>query len=545
AQLRGEYEAFREQALLAAEPELLEQPAARVRELVERCDLRVDELVEAPGPTAAFAGSSTDRLVDQLPRFPREWETAAARGERLVVVTPPEHRTRIERLCETYELPFGDGGVECADGELERGFRLPAAGLVLFGERQLFARLAPRPQAGRAASRLISGLRDLRLGDFVVHADHGIGQFVRLRAVAGDVPEAALAAPPPASPPASGEVEVMEIEYGGGRNLLVPLSRLDLVHRYSGIEGVAPRLDRLGGTSWSRRKQNVRRGMLRLAGDLLKLYAERQLARAPAMGQDSDLMAQFEALFEFEETPDQLSAVEAIRDDLERQSPMDRLLVGDVGFGKTEVAMRAAFKVVDSGYQVAVLAPTTILADQHLETFGRRFAEFPVRVEMVSRFRTAAEIRTIRADLEAGKVDVLIGTHRLLSRDIKIPRLGLLVVDEEQRFGVAQKEKLRQLKKSVHVLSMTATPVPRTLQLSLVGVRDLSLIETPPQDRMAVDTSIVPFDRTLIREAIEFERERGGQVYFVYNRVEGIEEMAGLLRELVPDLKLTIGHGQM
>jgi transcription-repair coupling factor (superfamily II helicase) len=545
SQVDSEHQAFVEQALLAVAPDFLEQPAERVRGLVESCDLRIDELVEASGTAAEFAAATTDRLVDQLPRFPREWETATARGERLVVVTPPEHRTRIERLCETYELPFGDGGVECVAGELERGFRLPAAGLVLFGERQLFARLPPRSQAGRAASRLVSGLRDLRLGDFVVHADHGIGQFVRLRAVAGEGPEAVPPMPPGLAPAVAGEVEVMEIEYGGGRNLLVPLSRLDLVHRYSGIEGVAPRLDRLGGTSWGRRKQKVRRGMLRMAGDLLKLYAERQLARAPAIGENSDLMTQFEALFEFEETPDQLTAVEAIRADLERQSPMDRLLVGDVGFGKTEVAMRAAFKTVDSGYQVAVLAPTTILADQHLETFQQRFREFPVRVEMVSRFRSAAEIREIRSALEAGKVDILIGTHRLLSRDIQIPRLGLLVVDEEQRFGVAQKERLRQLKKTVHVLSMTATPVPRTLQLSLVGVRDLSLIETPPRDRMAVDTAIVPFDRTLIREAIDFERERGGQIYFVYNRVEGIEEMAGLLRELVPDLRLTIGHGQM
>ena len=372
AQLDGEYRTFAGEALLAVEPELLEQPASRVRDLVERCELRIDQLVDAPGAAAEFAGAATDRLVDQLPRFPREWETAAARGERLVVVTPPEHRTRIERLCETYQLPYGAGGVECADGELERGFRLPAAGLALFGERQLFPRLPPRPRSGRAAaSRLIAGLRDLRLGDFVVHADHGIGQFVRLRAVAGDAPDAAPPAPLGPPPPPGGEVEVMEIEYSGGRTLLMPLSRLDLVHRFSGIEGVAPRLDRLGGTSWSRRKQKVRRGMLRMAGDLLKLYAERQLARAPAIGENSDLMAQFEALFEFEETPDQLSAVEAIRADLESQTPMDRLLVGDVGFGKTEVAMRAAFKAVDSGYQVAVLAPTTILADQHLETFRR------------------------------------------------------------------------------------------------------------------------------------------------------------------------------
>ncbi|MFQ5349158.1 MAG: DEAD/DEAH box helicase, partial [Thermoanaerobaculia bacterium] len=378
SQLDGEYRAFSDQALLAVAPELLEQPADVVRGIVERCDLRVDELVEGPGAAAEFDGVTTDRLLEQLPRFPREWETAAARGERLVVVAPTEHRTRIERLCETYELPYGEGGVECADGELERGFRLPAAGLALFGERQLFARLPPRPPAGRAASRLISGLRDLRLGDFVVHADHGIGQFVRLRAVAGDGPEAAPPMPPAPAPAAGGEVEVMEIEYFGGRSLLVPLSRLDLVHRYSGIEGVAPRLDRLGGTSWSRRKQKVRRGMLRMAGDLLELYAERRLARAPAIGEDSDLMRQFEALFEFEETPDQLSAVEAIRADLERESPMDRLLVGDVGFGKTEVAMRAAFKTVDNGFQVAVLAPTTILADQHLETFGKRLDGFPV-----------------------------------------------------------------------------------------------------------------------------------------------------------------------
>ena len=536
-QLAGEFEAFREQALLAIEPEELEHPAARVRRLVEGCDLRVGELVETEGEAVEFDGSSTDRLQGQLPRFPREWETAKARGERLVVVTPAEHRSRIERLCDTYELPFGGGGVEWRAGELERGFRLPAAGLVVFGERQLFPRLAPRPQAGRAASRILSSLRDLRLGDFVVHADHGIGQFIRLRAVGGDGRET-----PPAT---AGDLEVMEIEYSGARRLLVPLSRLDLVHRYGGIEGVAPRLDRLGGTSWSRKKERVRRGMLQLAGDLLKLYAERRLARAPAMGPASDLQSQFAALFEFEETPDQLTAVEAIRADLERESPMDRLLVGDVGFGKTEVAMRAAFKVIDSGFQVALLAPTTILADQHLQTFRRRFAEFPVRVEMVSRFRKPAEIRQIRADLEAGRVDILIGTHRLLSQDIKIPRLGLLVVDEEQRFGVAQKERLRQLKKSVHVLSMTATPVPRTLQLSLAGVRDLSLIETPPQNRMAVETSIVPYDRTLIREAIELELDRGGQVYFVYNRVEGIEEMGGLLRQLMPELRLTIGHGQM
>ncbi len=541
AELAADYQAFREQSLMALPPELLEHPTELPAALIEAADLRVGELVSEPDGAAVadFAGAVTDRFDGQLPRFARELETARARGERLVVVTPREHRSRIERLCATLEMPFERGGVEWAAGELERGFRLPPAGLAVYGERQLFPRLAPRPLLAGARRRLVAGLRDLRLGDFVVHADHGIGQFVRLRAVGGDGAGAAGEAE------RAGEVEVMEIEYAGGRRLLLPLGRLDLVQKYSGLEGVAPRLDRLGGTSWNRKKERVRRGMRRLAGDLLKLYAERQLARAPAMPEDSDLQAQFEALFDYVETPDQMQAAEAIKDDLERDRPMDRLLVGDVGFGKTEVAMRAAFKVVDGGRQVAVLAPTTILADQHLETFQRRFGEFPVRIEMVSRFRSPAEIRQIRDELAAGRIDILIGTHRLLSRDIEIPRLGLLVVDEEQRFGVAQKERLRQLKKSVHVLSMTATPVPRTLQLSLAGVRDLSVIETPPRDRMAVETSIVPFDKTLIREAVESELERGGQVYFVHNRVEGIEEMAGLLREVVPEVRLTIGHGQM
>jgi transcription-repair coupling factor (superfamily II helicase) len=342
-----------------------------------------------------------------------------------------------------------------------------------------------------------------------------------------------------------GEVEVMEVAYSGDRNLLLPLSHLDLIQKYSGIEGVAPRLDRLGGSSWTRTKERVRSRLRKLAGDLLRHYAERHLVKAPSMPADSDLQAQFDAAFDFEETDDQLEAIAAIKTDLERQRPMDRLLCGDVGFGKTEVAMRAAFKVVDGGYQVAVLAPTTILADQHLETFRARFAGFPVEIEMVSRGRSTREMREIRQRLANNELDILIGTHRLLGSDIDFQRLGLLVVDEEQRFGVAQKEQLLELKKSVHVLAMSATPVPRTLQLSLAGVRDLSLIETPPRDRMAVETAILPFTAELVREAIEFELERSGQVYYVYNRVEGIEEMARHLREVLPGLRLTVGHGQL
>jgi transcription-repair coupling factor (superfamily II helicase) len=282
-----------------------------------------------------------------------------------------------------------------------------------------------------------------------------------------------------------------------------------------------------------------------MAGELLKLYAERQIARAPAMPPDTDMLHQFEAAFPYDESPDQLEAIAVIKEDLQRERPMDRLLCGDVGYGKTEVAMRAAFKVVDDGYQVAVLAPTTILADQHLETFRKRFGGFPVSIEMISRFRSPQEVREIRKKVTEGKVDILVGTHRLLSKDIQLKKLGLVIIDEEQRFGVAQKERLKQLKKDVHVLAMSATPVPRTLQLSLAGVRDMSVIETPPKDRMAVETAILPFRTELVREAIEAEIERGGQVYYVYNRVESIEKMLTFLRDTIPGLRVTVGHGQL
>lgn len=540
----------REQRVVVPEPEVVELPISGVLATIEEPDLVVGQLIGAGLREGAvdFGATLTDRFEGQLPRFPREVETARARGERMLIVGPPEQRQRIADFCSTFSIAIGGDGVEIVEGDLERGFRLPAAGVAVYGERQLFARLAPRVGKHRLRyGPFLSSLRDLKVGDFVVHQEHGIGQYIGLRTIGGD----GRAAPdlPPALvghvPQGVAEVEVMEIAYSHGRSLLVPLARVDEIQKYSGIEGMAPRLDQLGGTSWSRTKERVRSGLLRMAGDLLRLYAERQLARAPAMPPDSDLQSQFEAAFEFEETPDQLEAVAQIKRDLEGERPMDRLLCGDVGYGKTEVAMRAAFKVVSGGYRVAVLAPTTILSDQHLETFRQRFAGFPVTIEMVSRFRTAAEIRAIRERLVSGKIDILIGTHRLLSSDIDVPDLGLLVVDEEQRFGVAQKERLKEIRKEVHVLAMSATPVPRTLQLSLAGVRDLSVIETPPRDRMAIETAILPFGREVVREAIEYELERGGQVYFVHNRVAGIEEVAELLRDVVPSLRITIGHGQM
>jgi transcription-repair coupling factor (superfamily II helicase) len=540
-----QYEVRCQEEGLALPPEDLVVPVATVQVTLETADLVVGGLATT-AEAVDFRAITSETFHNQLPRFPRAVETAAARGDRLLLLAPADHQERVREALEPHGVSFDGDGAILVEGELRRGFRLPAAGVVLYSEDQLFPRRpAARRGRGDRFGAFFSSLRDLRVGDFVVHAEHGIGQLVGMRSLSGaptaDLPSTLA----DLESESAGAVEVMEIAYSGGRTLLLPLSRLDLIQRYSGLEGVEPRLDKLGGASWGRTKSRVRRSVQILARELLELYAQRQMAEAPVMLADSDFQQQFEAAFEFDETEDQLTASRAIKDDLESARPMDRLLCGDVGFGKTEVAMRAAFKVVDSGHQVAVLAPTTILADQHLETFRQRFQDFPVKVEMVSRFRTAAEVRRIAKEVAEGRVDILIGTHRLLSKDIVMPKLGLMVVDEEQRFGVAQKERLKHLRKDVHVLAMSATPVPRTLQLSIAGVRDLSLIESPPKDRMAIDTQIVPYSNELIREAIELELERGGQVYYVYNQVQTIERMCETLRELVPDLRITVGHGQM
>ncbi len=548
--LATEAAARRERGRFVLAPELVELPAERVRAQLAAARVKVCDLVTAGEERAGeidFHGNVTDLFQGQLPRFPREVETARARGERCLLVAPEAHSGRLAELLAGREISLGAGGVEIVPGELARGFRLPAAGLVLYGEAQILPRRAPLPKPSKTHfGPFVSSLRDLKVGDFVVHTDHGIAQFVGLRTVGGSS-DARRNLPPELQLmfPAETPTEIMELAYAGGKRLLVPLSRLDLIQKYSGIESVAPKLDQLGGTSWNKTKSRIKKSMRDMAEELLKLYAERQLARAPALPPDTDLVRQVEAAFAYEETNDQLDAIAAIKADLESERPMDRLLCGDVGYGKTEVAMRAAFKALDAGYQVAVLAPTTILADQHLETFRRRFEGFPVAIEMISRFRSPAEAKAIQRRLEEGKLDILIGTHRLLSKDMRFPNLGLLIVDEEQRFGVAQKEKLKQLKRNVHVLAMSATPVPRTLQLSLAGVRDMSVIETPPKDRMAIETAIVPFSAELIREAIQFELERNGQVYYVYNRVESIDGMLAQLKEIVPGARITVGHGQL
>jgi len=415
-----------------------------------------------------------------------------------------------------------------ATGRLSQGFRLPEAGLQIFAETDVFdeeRRAADRHRSARGA--FISDFRDLDTGDLVVHVDHGIGLFVGLKQIGiGD-----------------GVQEFLELRYAGEDKLFVPIERLDLVQKYTGA--TRPPLDRLGGASWERAKSRVKKAMRDMAEELLKLYAARKAVPGHAFSTDSHWQREFDDAFEYELTPDQRSAIADITRDMEAPTPMDRLLCGDVGYGKTEVAMRAAFKAVMDGKQVAVLAPTTVLAFQHLKTFRERFAGFPVRVDMVSRFRSKAEQKAAIGDLAAGKVDIMVGTHRLLSRDVEFRDLGLLVVDEEQRFGVAHKERIKQLKRKVDVLTMTATPIPRTLNMSLVGIRDMSIIETPPKDRLSIQTSVLKFDQHVIERAIRSELERGGQVFFVHNRVESIFSIGHLVQRLVPDARIVVGHGQM
>jgi transcription-repair coupling factor (superfamily II helicase) len=337
--------------------------------------------------------------------------------------------------------------------------------------------------------------------------------------------------------------EFMELRYAGEDKLFVPLERLDLVQKYTG--GATPALDRLGGTTWEKAKTRVKKAMRDMAEELLKLYASRKAVVGHGFSADSHWQQEFAAAFAYDLTPDQQAAIKDITRDMESTTPMDRLLCGDVGYGKTEVAMRAAFKAVVDGKQVAFLAPTTVLAFQHVRTLKERFAGFPVRVDMISRFRTKNEQKELLTQLAAGQIDIIVGTHRLLSKDVTFRDLGLLVVDEEQRFGVAHKERIKQLRKKVDVLTMTATPIPRTLNMSLVGIRDMSVIETPPRDRLAIQTQVVKFDTDVISRAVRTELDRGGQVYFVHNRVESIYSMAHLVGRLVPEARLAVGHGQM
>jgi transcription-repair coupling factor (superfamily II helicase) len=525
------------------------------RQLSRHARLELDRLlVTREGIEArAMQTQSTTRYHGNVPAFMAEARERIATGERVLLAAG--NLGELERfvdLCHEYEVPYRLGELEenvtsarlsedssagsipaivLARAPFVDGVVFPDSRLTIYGTGDLFETLpagAPARRRPKTAS-FFSDFSELKAGDYVVHVDHGIGQFEGLQQIENG----------------GARGEFMRLRYADDAKLYVPLERLDLVQSYRAVEGAKPVLDKLGGTTWTARKARVRKSVEDMADKLLKLYAQRKAGEGFAFSPDGAFQGEFEDAFEFDETPDQAIAITDVKRDMERSQPMDRLLCGDVGYGKTEVAMRAAFKSVVDSKQVVVLAPTTVLAFQHYETFRRRFAAFPVKIDMVSRFRSPRELKDTLAGVEAGKVDIVIGTHRLLSRDVKFHDLGLLVVDEEQRFGVAHKERLKELKHNVDVLTLSATPIPRTLNMSLVGLRDMSVIETPPKDRLAIQTVVAPFSESLVRRAIEEELARDGQVFLVHNRVETIYSIAAMVNQLVPKARVVVGHGQM
>jgi transcription-repair coupling factor (superfamily II helicase) len=477
--------------------------------------------------------SQTLNLLDRLREDHRVVLVARSRGQvdRLLALlrehdlpaeewTPPVWSRR-----SAAKLPF-----YVMHGELSAGFLSGDLRFALLTEEELFAKGARhKPQPKSRTATFLSSLEDLNVGDYVVHVQHGIAKYRGLKRLAVQ----------------DFESDYLILEFAGGDTLYVPLDRLNQVQRYSGADSHVPRLDRLGGTSWAKTTARVKKDIEEMAHELVELYANRELVNRAAYGTAGTLYHEFEAAFEYEETVDQLKAVEDVVRDMESTKPMDRLVCGDVGYGKTEVAMRAAFKAVEHGRQVAVLVPTTLLAHQHYDNFAERFAPFPTRVSLLSRFQSPKESKAILADVAAGVIDVIIGTHRLLQKNVTFRNLGLVIIDEEQWFGVKHKERLKQLRTQVDVLTLTATPIPRTLQMAMSSVRDLSIIDTPPAGRLAIKTEVVRCTDKIVRDAILRELGRGGQVYFVHNRVETMEQTGAWLRRLVPEARMVMAHGQM
>lgn len=473
-----------------------------------------------------------------------ELERDLAAGERVVFMLG--RRGKAERLAEILEgygitaslvldpadaprrLEPGRCWIGC--GDLSAGFRVPELRLWIGSDAEIFGRARPPARRRRFHGDAFQGdFRDLQPGDHLIHEEHGVGRFVGVKKIDVD----------------GVSKEFMELSYRDADRLYLPLDQLYQVQKFRAGEASKPRIDKLGGTNWAKVKGRVKKELRDMAADLLALYAARKSARGHGFGADSAWQRELEDSFEYDETPDQLSAIAEVKADMESTTVMDRLLCGDVGYGKTEVAMRAAFKAVLDGKQVAFLAPTTVLAHQHWRTLTQRFSAFPVQVELMSRFRSHAELRSATQRLGAGTADIVVGTHRLLSKDVQFKDLGLLIVDEEQRFGVGHKERLKKLKTEVDVLALSATPIPRTLQMSLLGVRDLSVIETPPKDRYAIATHIIGWDTDTIANAIHEELGRGGQVFFVHNRIESIYRVARALEELVPEASYRVAHGQL
>jgi len=495
--------------------------------------ITIQQSFNLPGkPVPSFLGN-LELLAEEL----RHWRSA---GYAVVLYVSGQQRAQqvINSLRE-YKIDafyanslhghVRPGNVVLANGHIESGFDLPFCRLAVLTEGDITGRR--RKKASRVPQRTdkLAPFVDLKIGDYVVHVHHGIGRYL------GVTPLTIQGI----------KKEYLLIKFAGEDKLYVPVDQVGLIQKYLGSEGEAPRLSRLGGTEWAKAKSKVKAAVREMAQDLLKLYAARETIKGHAFSKDTVWQSEFEDAFPFEETPDQLRAVNEIKADMESSKPMDRLLCGDVGYGKTEVALRAAFKAVMDGKQVALLAPTTILAQQHYNTFLERFKGFPVNIDVLSRFRSPRDQRQVLRELSKGMVDIIIGTHRLLQDDVKFKDLGLIIVDEEQRFGVIHKEKLKLMSKNVDVITLSATPIPRTLQMALVGMRDMSILETPPENRYPVQTYVLEEDPVLIREAIRREMGRGGQVFYVYNRIYDMERVANWLQELVPEARIAVAHGQI
>ncbi|PKR77505.1 transcription-repair coupling factor [Halalkalibacillus sediminis] len=488
-----------------------------------------------------FSSRQMQQFHGQMNLLQNEFERWKKNDYSVVVYGSDRERLeRIQRVLDDYDMtvhtikePFELPQSEplAAIGDLQEGFEMPNYRLAVLTEEELFKKKKPKKRRKQKLSNAerIKSYQELSIGDYVVHSNHGIGKYIGIETLEVN----------------QKHKDYMVIRYSGNDKLFVPVDQIDQVQKYVGSEAKEPKLYKLGGSEWKKVKSRVKSSVEDIADDLIKLYAEREASKGHAFSEDTEMQKDFEATFPYEETEDQIRCIEEIKEDMERERPMDRLLCGDVGYGKTEVAIRAAFKAIVDGKQVAVLVPTTILAQQHFETFQERFQEFGINVGLLSRFRTPNQQKETLDRLRKGLIDVVIGTHRVLSKDVKFKDLGLLVVDEEQRFGVKHKEKIKQLKANVDVLTLTATPIPRTLHMSMVGVRDLSVIETPPENRFPIQTYVVEYNPAFIREAIERELARGGQVFFLYNRVDLIDRVAHEIDELVDDAKVNYAHGQM
>ncbi|MFM1920304.1 MAG: hypothetical protein RLZZ303_1938 [Candidatus Hydrogenedentota bacterium] len=472
---------------------------------------------------AGWAGHAQD-FWDQLNRWGADGYTV-----QLICVNSGERRRLYELLEEKGYRPGQEGFDLRVDiGRLRAGFTIPQDKLAVLSEKEMFGRHYVRRKRRRfEAGSMITQFSDLKSGDYVVHVEHGIGRYLGLKRFDGK------------------SSDFMMLQYRGGDTVYVPVTQIDQVQKYVAGEGAVPRVDKVGGASWRNAKATVKKAVRDMTAELVKLYAAREQSQGFAFSTDTPWQKEFEDSFQYDETPDQLRAIEEVKRDMESPRPMDRLLCGDVGYGKTEVALRAAFKAVQDGKQVAVLAPTTVLTQQHYATFTERMADFPVRIELLNRFRTDRQQHETIERLKSGEVDIVIGTHRLVSKDVHFKDIGLVIIDEEQRFGVVQKERLKQMRNQVDVLTMSATPIPRTLHFSLIGVRDMSVINTAPNDRLPIHTCIETWDKNLIKEAIERELAREGQVFFLHNRVNTITQVAAQINELVPRAKVEVGHGQM